>query len=112
MHIVVDVAGRQHQMSFKVPAEIRIILYVIEKRGVVFFADQFFYTMMLLTPPSVINCIVVIAGRRYGYLEEIWINQHCSSTHESSPTVAVNTNPADVNEWIAICHLFCHCFFI
>ena len=62
VHVVVDITGRQEQVSFQVCGEIGVLLDVVFEGDVAFVVDDFFDTVVCFRPVTVIDVVVVVAG--------------------------------------------------
>ncbi len=62
VHVVVDVTGRQEQVSFQVRREIGVLLDVVFEGDVAFIVDDFLETVVCLRPVTVRDVVVVVAG--------------------------------------------------
>src|SRR4051812_8624485 len=64
--------------------------------------------MVLLTPPAIVNTVIVIAGRGNGNFVKVGIDQHRSRAHKSSTRMSIDPYPIDINKRIAIGQLLHH----
>ena len=62
MHIVVDIAVYEHQMSLEVAGDLRIGVYGVDECCIALLADGLFHAVMGFAPPAVVDAVVVVAG--------------------------------------------------
>ena len=98
MYIVIDITVDKEKMSLEVSGDFRISGDLIDESGVTLVGNDLLHTMVSLTPPTVIDVIVVVSGTRHSYLEEIRILADCGSTHESSAGVSVDSHLVNMND--------------
>ena len=63
VHVVIDVTGRQEQVSFQVRGEIGVLLDVELEGDVALIVDDFLNTVVCFGPIAVIDVDVVVTGR-------------------------------------------------
>ena len=64
--------------------------------------NDFLHTVMGLTPPTVINIVVVVAGARHSHLEEVRILAYCRCAHKASAGVAVYSHFIYIDERMSV----------
>ena len=92
-------------MAFQVPRQFLIGRDANIERDISHIIRDLLYSMVFLSPPPVINVIVMIAGTRYRHLKEIRIKQHSRCRHETATGVSVYADPVDIHEFITSAQL-------
>jgi len=76
MHIVVDVAGTDQQAPLEIAGYLGVLFDVVLENDISFVILDFPDPVVPFAPPAVVDVVFVVAGRGYGHLEKVGINQH------------------------------------
>lgn len=90
--IVVDVSGDKHEMTFETGSKLRVCVNLIYESCVSFLCHSLLHSMVGLTPPTVIDAVVVVSGTRDSSLEEIRILKDCRRRHETTARMSVDAH--------------------
>ncbi len=85
--VVVHVAVHQQQVPFQARGQLGVGRYLVDERGVAVLVDLLLDAVVLLAPPAVVDAVVVVAGARYGRLEEVGVLQDGCRRHETTGSV-------------------------
>ena len=97
VHVVVDVAGDQHQVALQVLRQLRVLLDVVLEGDLAVLLD-FLDAVVLLAPAVVVDVVLVVARLGPCHLEEVRIDEHRRRGHEAAAGVAPDADAIDVDE--------------
>ena len=83
MDVIVHVAMNQHKVALEVLCELLVGVDVIDEGGVTL-VDLLEDSMVLFTPPAVVDAVVMVSGAGNRHLEEVRILEDGCGAHESS----------------------------
>ena len=84
MHVIIHIAMDEEQVTLEVLGELLIGWHMSIEGDVAILVGLLGHAMVLLTPPAVVDVVVMIAGARDSHLEEIRIDKHGSCRHEAT----------------------------
>src|SRR5258707_1228329 len=99
-------------MALQVLGNIRILLNLIFEMNIAILVRHFLHAVVLFTPRSIVDVVLVVSGLRNRNLKEVGINQHRRGRHKATAGVAPDSHAVDVNEWIPLSELLHRRFFI